>query len=84
MKLHVFSIYDSAAGLFNNPMFFRSRAEAVRSFDDAVNREGSDFARHSLDYVMFMLGTFDMATGVFETAPPERVIGAVECIAKDK
>ena len=59
MKHIVVSIYDSKAGFYLKPMFFKSKGEAIRSFSDEVNSKESYLAKHCEDFVLFDLGTFD-------------------------
>lgn len=82
MKLSVFTVYDAAVGAFMTPFFTRSRGEAIRSFTEAVNDPKTGFHKNASDYTLFMLGTFDDAGGQFDTAPPERVIAALELVVK--
>ena len=63
MKNLVFSVYDSKAEMFNTPMFFRSKPEALRAFTDECNREGSSLYQHPADFTLFLVGDFDIETG---------------------
>lgn len=80
MKLQIFSILDNAVKAYLQPMFFRTRLEAIRSFQDAVASEGSQFAKHSADYFLMYLGEYDDVDGSFVPCVPERVISATECL----
>lgn len=72
MRLTMCSIRDSVAGAWLTPLFFQSKAQAVRSFQDAVNDKSSDFAKHPEDYALFGLGEFDPETGAVSVyAQPE-------------
>lgn len=81
MKLLVFSIYDSAVKAYNQPIFLRSKGEAIRSFQQSCNDEKSNLHLFHSDYSLFYLGEFDDSNAQF-SAPiaPERVISASECI----
>lgn len=83
MKLQVFSVLDNAIKAFNNPFVARTKLEAIRSFKDACNSEGSQFRKHAADYHLMYLGEFDDGDGSFAVGIPERVVGAVECIADE-
>lgn len=74
MKLKIFCVYDSKIGAFNNPFFQRSTGEALRSFGDAVNKE-ENFRRHSEDYVLFELGSFDDQTAAFDLYDAPKSLG---------
>lgn len=80
MKMHIFSVYDSAVGAYLQPFFSRSMGEAIRSFQDAVNDPKTQFNSHTMDYTLFLLGSFDDGGGVFDSHPPERVRSAVELL----
>jgi len=65
-SLVVASVFDSAVGYYFQPFFARSRAEALRSFKDACNQEGHNFNKHSGDFSLFILATWDEENGKFE------------------
>lgn len=65
------SVRDSKTEAYMTPMFFQSRAQAVRSFQDAVNEKGSDFNKHSEDFVLFVVGEFNPETGTLVGCAPE-------------
>jgi hypothetical protein len=64
------------------PFFAPTVGSALRSLTDAVNDQKHEFSRHSMDYQLFKLGSWDDASGVFDTAPPERVVGIAELMIK--
>lgn len=64
MKQLVMSVYDSKAEMFNQPMFFKAKGEAIRAFIDEVNREGSALKMHPEDYTLFNIGEFDVEIGL--------------------
>lgn len=66
MKLHVFSIFDSKAENFNNPIFLPAVGQATRLFGDQVNDETSPFNKHPEDYTLFQIGTYDPMSGKLE------------------
>ena len=57
------AVYDSAVGVYFQPFFARSRAEALRSFSDVANKAGHPFHSHPGDYTLFILATWDEETG---------------------
>lgn len=59
MKFKIFSVYDIAAENFNTPMFMAAKGQAIRAFDDEVNREGSQIGKHPVDYELFYIGEYD-------------------------
>lgn len=82
MIYETFAILDTAIGAFNTPIFVRSRGEAIRSFQDAANDEKSNLFRHSRDYILYRLGTYDDSTGLFLVKEPERILSAADALLK--
>ena len=64
MKQYVFSVYDSKAEMFNQPMFFKAKGEALRAFEDEANRTESAIFKHPGDYTLFLIGDYDVETGL--------------------
>lgn len=85
MKLDMFAVRDAKIGAFNRPLFFRSRGEAVRSFQDACSDEANGFKAHASDYDFWLLGTFNDENGEFVAlSQPERVCGASDFVLTDR
>lgn len=84
MKLLLFSIFDKKADAFTQPMFFRSKGEAIRSFMDAVGTAETPFCKHPEDYSFCHVGDFDDSTGAVTgmNAGPVFVMQALECVRK--
>ena len=75
MTYGVYSIYDSAAGVFTAPTIDISDASAVRSFQQAVANSGSIMNFKPDDFSLFQVGSFDVETGKLEPLnPPSRLI----------
>lgn len=71
----IYSIYDSAARSYGQPMFFASPGVATRVIADEVNRvsEDNSLNRHTSDYTLFCIGTYDHDTGTINAQNPELV-----------
>lgn len=83
MHLMLCSIRDQASEAWQNPITFQSTGQAVRSFSDAVNKEGSDFNLHPGDYTLFCLGTFNPETGDIEPhVQPENLANGINLIVE--
>lgn len=79
MRIHAFSVFDSAAKLFMQPFFARTRGEAMRSFMDACSDEKHQFSRHAMDYSLYVVGQFDEDDGLLiPQAEPERLMSALD------
>ncbi len=75
MKQWVFSTYDSKAELFHQPMFFKAKPEAIRAFADESNRAESAIFKHPGDYTLFLIGSFDVETGMLTPLPTPQSLG---------
>lgn len=62
-NLKMFSVFDSKAGFWNPPMCFRSRGEALRSFQTAANDKRTSVGLHPHDYSLHEIGEFDQELG---------------------
>lgn len=82
MELVIVAVYDLAVGAFGRPVFVRSKGEALRSFQNEVNKaasvEGaSAVADHPEHFQLFFMGTFDDSEGRFTTPEfPEKLVDA--------
>lgn len=67
----VFSVYDSAAGLFLQPFVAQTIEVAIREFRAACNTPQHQFAKYPEDYTLFHVGEFNAETGLLTplTAP---------------
>lgn len=78
------AVRDSAVDCFALPMFFRATGEAIRSFADEANRDGSAIAAHPADYELFLLGTYnDQDASVVWQRPESLVTAKATLRAKD-
>lgn len=81
MLQKLFSIYDSKAESFSNPVYLNSTGLAVRTFSDSVQDPESQFAKHPADYTLFELGTYDDNSAEFKLLPtPKSLFIAIEFI----
>jgi len=84
MITQVFSVFDTRAGVYMNPMYFANKGYAIRSFEDAVNEHTHQFHRHAADYTLVHLGQYDDLTGKFELLEfPVVLINGLECEKKE-
>jgi len=82
MKLQIFSVYDIKAQIFSRPMYLTHKGEAIRAFQDTVKDQNTMIAKHSEDYKLYKLGTFDETTGKFESLEvPEFMNNATDFVA---
>lgn len=65
MIVKVFSVWDASAGTYSPPFYQPTIGSAIRSFGDAVATSDSQLSRHSNDFSLFELGSYDDNTGKF-------------------
>uniref|UniRef100_A0AAU8BAF2 Nonstructural protein n=1 Tax=Dulem virus 148 TaxID=3145625 RepID=A0AAU8BAF2_9VIRU len=81
MKCGVFSIYDSAAGVFTAPTIDVTDVSAKRSFSQAVNNAGSVMGFKPSDFSLYRVGYFDVENGSIEPCvPPVQIVSADRCM----
>ncbi|WNK14300.1 MAG: nonstructural protein [Microvirus sp.] len=75
MVLIVVSVYDRASDAFGRPLFVAAVGQAIRSFQDEINRDepNNAMAAHSDDFDLFQLGTFDDSTGSLVACEPKQL-----------
>lgn len=76
MILNIFAIRDRATVQYGTPMFLISAGQAMRSFQDEVNRSAAEnlIFNHPEDYDLYSLGEFDTNTGLFKSDVPEQIL----------
>lgn len=71
MITQVISVFDKGAAVYGPPFFVRHIAEARRSVQQALRDKNTMLAQYPEQFVVFRLGTFDDAKGVFEQSQAE-------------
>lgn len=71
----IVAIKDRAADAYLRPIFTKTVAEAIRIFQDEMNREAQDnlMFHHPDDFDLYTLGKFDDNTGELIPSKPEQV-----------
>lgn len=67
------AVRDDRTESFGNPIFVRHVGEAIRSFTDEVNREGSAFNSYPEDFSLHEFGVFDEVAGTFSVINTRRL-----------
>lgn len=78
MKLMVFSVFDSKAGIFGTPFFSGTEASAMRDFSDNVNDSNprNMWSNHPEDFSLFHIGEFETNTGVIDSIVLKNLVTA--------
>jgi hypothetical protein len=66
MKQIIYSIFDSASGIFSPPFYERAEGQAIRNVMAAQEDPNSSLHRNSEDYHLMRLGTFEDTSCAFE------------------
>ena len=61
--LKIFTIKDTKAEAYLSPMFIKTTALAIRSFQTCANDPEHDFAKFPSDYTLFEIGIYDEEKG---------------------
>uniref|UniRef100_UPI004047C348 phage ORF5 protein n=1 Tax=Mariniflexile sp. TaxID=1979402 RepID=UPI004047C348 len=81
----IVSVRDAALGAYGRPFFTMSIGQAIRSFQDEINRaaEDNNMNKHPKDFDLYSLGTFDDQSGQFTQLPhPELLLQGSQSITK--
>jgi len=79
MTKKMFSIRDSKAEAYGNPVFLNSHGEAERSFQQLAQDPKTTINQFPTDFDLYYLGDFDDISGKMELLPtPQHVIKAVQ------
>lgn len=65
MTLNCYTVFDSVAGAYLQPMWFLNDGMALRSFTDMCMDEEHNFNRHAEDFSLFHIGEFNQVQGEF-------------------
>ena len=84
MRLHIFAIYDSAAGAYMRPFFTRSDPEALREFGNLCNNADHPIGAHPEDYSLCRIGSWDDVSGHINGEKPVTLRTALEAYAQSR
>lgn len=73
MKLHIYSIFDTVAEVFNKPFTDINDASATRSFMQSL-----DDNKNKNDYVLYNMGTYDDSKGEIIGITPVKVVSGFD------
>lgn len=72
--MKIVAVRDRAIDSFGTPFFVHTNGQAMRSFNDEINREDSAMGAHPEDYDLYELGEYFESTGeILPTVPPRMV-----------
>lgn len=62
----IFTVYDSKTEAYLTPIFLKATGQAVREVSELANNAEHIFSKHSSDFTLFEIGTYDEQTGLIE------------------
>lgn len=71
---NVYSVFDEKAVSFMRPFIFTTDGQATRAFSDGVNDSSCHLSKHSEDYSLHCIGTFDEKSGLIVAETPTRLV----------
>lgn len=74
MNIKICAVRDRAIDEFGQPIFVRAIGQAIRSFTDEINREGSEMGQHPEDYDLYEIGDWNGASGAITTPTTPRML----------
>jgi hypothetical protein len=74
MKQGLFVVFDEKSQTYTAPTLHPTRAQALRSFGDAVNGGQGVISSHPEDFTLFEVASYDMRTGVIEVMETKSVV----------
>lgn len=76
--MRAYSVYDTKAEHFENPIYIRTDAEAIRAFTEVCNDPSSPMGKNPEDYLLYRVGSWDNEKGNFTPEPGVCVMKAIE------
>jgi len=75
MKLKIYTVYDSKMEAYLQPFFMHAKGQAIRTFSDMINDPQHNFHKHSEDFTLFELGTYEDSTAEITPYPTPISLG---------
>lgn len=81
MKLNMYSIFDTASGVYERPFCFQSDGQASRAFSDIANDPEHPIGKHPEDYSLVRIGTYDDNKGRLVPEEVEVLMTGLEAVS---
>jgi len=82
--MRIYSIYDTKAEQYGNPVFMRTDNEARRSFAQVAADPTTEIGKNPEDFLLYRLGTWDNEGGNIATEPGTCIAKAIEFVKKEQ
>lgn len=81
MIMQIFAVKDKQVDAFLQPFFSPTVGSALRSLMEVVNDSNHTFSKHSADYVLYALGSFDDTNGRLDPiAIPDPIVNLSDLV----
>ncbi len=81
MKLNIYTIFDTASGLYLRPFFNTSDGAALRAFSDIATDPDHEVGKHPEDYSLFRIGIYDDNTAVLTAENRDCIATGLELVS---
>ncbi len=81
MKINIYTIFDTASGLYMRPFFMNADAAAIRTFGELSTDADHEVGKHPEDYSLFRIGIYDDNTAVITAETRSCLSTALELVA---
>ena len=82
MKYGIYSIRDSASGVFTAPTIDLTNESAIRSFSQAVNNASTMMNFKPSDFSLYLIGTIDVEDGSIDPEIPPTMLASGDRLVK--
>ncbi len=84
MLLNMYSVFDSASGIYDRPFFAVSDGAALRSFGDICLDAEHPIGKHPEHYSLFHCGSFNDNDCCFNLVDRTCLSTGLECVAQSR
>lgn len=84
MKSQLYSIFDTASGVYDRPIFAAADGIVMREFSDCCQNAEHQYGQHPEDYTLIRLGNFDNTTGKLIDEQNESLATGLELVAASR
>jgi len=76
--MRIYTVYDTKAEQYGNPVFCRTDAEARRQFATVAEDPTNEIGKHPEDFILYRIGTWDNENGNIKPEQGTCICKAIE------
>lgn len=84
MKMFAYSVFDVASGVYDNPFFMQSDAQAQRAFMDIATNADHPIGKHPHDFTLYRIGSWDNGECELIGDGPRAIMTALQAVAQSR